>query len=124
MSNRLVGMIRGYSYGKKFDSSTVIRRAYGSSEVELLKQLLQPQRLNVIIASLPVLRYHLVRYQLSGKVKILQPPVSREWLYAGFCRLNYENGKIREAVDRLVHQLQLYRSSPAWQSSIGKFVNR
>lgn len=122
LSNRLVGAIRGYSYGSGFDLSSNISKAYAADEVALLKQLMQPERLDIIIGSLPVLRFQIRRLQLQQKVRLLFPPVSREWLYAGFSRMLYESGVIRDAVDRLLYQMELYRNSAQWKDTVGKYV--
>ncbi len=92
ISNTSIGVIRGYSYGSTFDNFNFAKKYISGSEVQLL-EMLQKDRVELIVGNEAVIKYHARAMQLDNKITALNPQLTEKPAFFAFSKRRPESEK-------------------------------
>lgn len=116
IKNVPVGVIRGYSYGPDFDQFKFNRKYVVGSETQLL-DMLQKQRVQLILGNEAVIKFHAQTLELNNEIEEVSPKLSAASAYFAFSK-NRKNSD--QVADKFSNALVKVQNSSAYQRLLEK----
>lgn len=111
-----IGVVGGYSYGKKFDNFDFPNKKITRDDKHLIKMFMH-NRFELGVGNRSVVQYYAGLCGIDESIQFLEPPITKEILYLGFVK---KRNTIQLA-KRFAKSLQGFQKTAEYQQLIDKY---
>lgn len=120
LKGKYIGMVKGYSYGNRFDKAKAkkwFRPVYVNSDLENIKQLTKG-RVHCIVIDDIIANRILFQHMISDKVIRLKNPVSVNKTYMVWAK----KSKMKDFIEKFNHTLTVLQVNGTYSKIVSKFI--
>lgn len=111
-----IGVVTDYSYGSEFDSFVFPHKVITQDDKHLIEMFMY-DRFDIGVGNRDVVSYYADMKGLAGKLKFLDPPITKETLYIGFTRKRNH----ADLAEKFAKALQAFKTTAEYLKLIDKY---
>ncbi len=111
-----IGVVAGYSYGRRFDAFTGLTTVTTKNDHHLVK-MFKHKRFDIGIGNKDVVMFNARQEQIADRIQFLDPAVTKSSLYIGFS----EAAAAERLAERFAVALDQLKATPAYRSILEKY---